>query len=447
MKIFKQILLTITVSMILGSLTQCAAGQIPAIEWGLSETQGPRKTQEDRFVADTKQGLFAVLDGHGGETSSQRASELIPRLATQYASSSPAQAWQQIIDGIEAQLRQENATDGSTLIGAIIKDGIATIANLGDARAIHIRGRNIVRDANQLHATTDFKPTDKLEIDRILLAGGLVFNKRVNGTLAVSRALGDFDLKLPAIKEMYLKDVDGNITTDESMLQMADGITADWVSSQAAIYNWQLLPGDILILACDGLWDTVKNTEIPDLIGDKLTELTQDEGFNSNFDPIIDFENVEFVQGQYVQRKEDGNPTLAMIARHLRDLTIQRGSTDNVTVLVIKYNGPQASVAQGATASTAQPARLPAPLSAVALGTLGAQAAARVTQIVTGIPAPITAEQAAKFKAAATARVVDISALPQPMTVQRALPPAPAATGPKLPPPPIFGASVGSAKS
>lgn len=41
----------------------------------------------------------------------------------------------------------------------------------------------------------DHKPNDKIELDRIIKAGGFVQYNRVNGTLSLSRALGDFKFK------------------------------------------------------------------------------------------------------------------------------------------------------------------------------------------------------------------------------------------------------------
>ena len=41
----------------------------------------------------------------------------------------------------------------------------------------------------------DHKPSNELEKERIQNAGGSVMIQRVNGSLAVSRALGDFEYK------------------------------------------------------------------------------------------------------------------------------------------------------------------------------------------------------------------------------------------------------------
>jgi len=41
----------------------------------------------------------------------------------------------------------------------------------------------------------DHKPSDKTEKDRIYKTGAELINGRINGSLNVSRAIGDFDLK------------------------------------------------------------------------------------------------------------------------------------------------------------------------------------------------------------------------------------------------------------
>lgn len=51
------------------------------------------------------------------------------------------------------------------------------------------------RKGNNLFVTEDHKPGLDKERKRIEKAGGSVMVQRVNGTLAVSRALGDFDYK------------------------------------------------------------------------------------------------------------------------------------------------------------------------------------------------------------------------------------------------------------
>lgn len=91
-------------------------------------------------------------------------------------------------------------------------------ANVGDARAI------LCRNGKALRLSYDHKGSDENEGKRIASAGGLVLNNRVNGVLAVTRALGD----------AYLKDlVTGHPYTTETVIQP----DAD----------------EFVILACDGV--------------------------------------------------------------------------------------------------------------------------------------------------------------------------------------------------
>lgn len=91
-------------------------------------------------------------------------------------------------------------------------------ANVGDARII------LCRNGKALRLSYDHKGSDENEGKRIANAGGLILNNRVNGVLAVTRALGD----------AYMKDlVTGHPYTTETVIQ-AD---AD----------------EFIILACDGV--------------------------------------------------------------------------------------------------------------------------------------------------------------------------------------------------
>lgn len=100
-------------------------------------------------------------------------------------------------------------------------------ANVGDARII------LCRNGKALRLSYDHKGMDENEGRRISKAGGLILNNRVNGVLAVTRALGD----------SYLKDlVTGHPYTTETVIQ------AD--------------QDEFLILACDGVSTIYQSTNI-----------------------------------------------------------------------------------------------------------------------------------------------------------------------------------------
>ncbi|QSZ35055.1 hypothetical protein DSL72_007919 [Monilinia vaccinii-corymbosi] len=104
-------------------------------------------------------------------------------------------------------------------------------ANVGDARIV------LCRNGKALRLSYDHKGSDENEGKRVTNAGGLILNNRVNGVLAVTRALGD----------AYMKDlVTGHPYTTETVIQPDSD--------------------EFIILACDGLWDVCSDQEAVDLI-------------------------------------------------------------------------------------------------------------------------------------------------------------------------------------
>lgn len=91
----------------------------------------------------------------------------------------------------DGQLRRQNILrSGSTSVTCVIRvvDGrrMLFVANVGDSRAVLCRGGKAQR------MTIDHKASLPEEAKRIRDAGGFIGrNKRVNGVLAISRALGD----------------------------------------------------------------------------------------------------------------------------------------------------------------------------------------------------------------------------------------------------------------
>lgn len=101
---------------------------------------------------------------------------------------------------------------------AAARQRVLYTANVGDARIV------LCRNGKALRLSYDHKGSDENEGKRISNAGGLILNNRVNGVLAVTRALGD----------SYLKDlVTGHPYTTETVIQPDID--------------------EFLILACDGV--------------------------------------------------------------------------------------------------------------------------------------------------------------------------------------------------
>src|SRR3990167_3334854 len=79
------------------------------------------------------------------------------------------------------------------------------ICNLGDSRVCFwVNGGNIV------YQTRDHTPSDEDEYERVIRAGGFIKNNRVNGSLAVTRAFGDWDFK--TLNDGTIDHLDGPVT-------------------------------------------------------------------------------------------------------------------------------------------------------------------------------------------------------------------------------------------
>lgn len=154
-----------------------------------------------------------------------------------------------------------NDTSGCTAVAALIvpQEGSEGrkiyVANAGDSRSV----LGLAGTAKAM--SFDHKPGNPEEHSRILNAGGFVEFDRVNGNLALSRAIGDFEFKqngaLPAEKQI--------VTADPQV------ISHDWTGEE-----------EFLVLACDGIWDCLSNQQVVDLVrrgiaqGKELDVITED---------------------------------------------------------------------------------------------------------------------------------------------------------------------------
>lgn len=240
------------------------------LKYGLSSMQGWRIEMEDAHsaiigVPDQKDNVswFAVFDGHAGARVSAhcshhlldciRASDDFTCNLQQEHTLSQEEMMEGIKKGIlkgflelDEKLRKipEVASgedkSGTTAVCALISQKYLIIANCGDSRSL------VCTAGKPVLATQDHKPSNELEKERIQNAGGSVMIQRVNGSLAVSRALGDFEYK----------NVDGK------------GPTEQLVSPEPEFY---VKPREedsdqFLVLACDGVWDVMSNEDICNFI-------------------------------------------------------------------------------------------------------------------------------------------------------------------------------------
>lgn len=149
------------------------------------------------------------------------------------------------IDAYMHKLARQDTWDrsGSTAAAVMISQHYIYFINCGDSRTLLCKNGQVV------FYTEDHKPFNPREKERIQNAGGSVMLQRVNGSLAVSRALGDFDFK----------EVDWRPQTEQL------------VSPEPEVYELKRSPEDeFLILACDGVWDAIGNEELCAFVRSRL---------------------------------------------------------------------------------------------------------------------------------------------------------------------------------
>ncbi|XP_046394221.1 probable protein phosphatase 2C T23F11.1 isoform X2 [Ischnura elegans] len=217
---------------------------------GSSCMQGWRINMEDSHTHilslpdDPGTAFFGVYDGHGGAKVAQHAGKHLHKFISkrpEYKSGNIEEAIRQGFLEID-QAMQETLGDelaGSTAVIVIIKDNKLYCGNVGDSRAIASIGGKVEV------LSLDHKPSNDVEMKRIQAAGGWVEYNRVNGNLALSRALGDF-----MFKKNEKKRAEEQIVTAYPDVEVRQ-LTPDW---------------EFVLLACDGIWDVMSNEEVVDFV-------------------------------------------------------------------------------------------------------------------------------------------------------------------------------------
>ncbi|CAG9943930.1 unnamed protein product [Clonostachys rosea f. rosea IK726] len=184
------------------------------------------ETGEDRLA------FFGVFDGHGGDKVALFAGANIHNIVSKQDTFKSGDYAQSLKDGFLATDRAilndpkyEEEVSGCTACVGLIAGKKIYLANAGDSRGVlGIKGR-----AKPL--SQDHKPQLETEKNRITAAGGFVDFGRVNGNLALSRAIGDFEFKKSAELSpenqivTAFPDVDVHDLTDED----------EFLSSQAVV--------------------------------------------------------------------------------------------------------------------------------------------------------------------------------------------------------------------
>lgn len=137
-----------------------------------------------------------------------------------------------VSEGADAKSEAKNPeTERAKLKGAASRQRVLYTANVGDARII------LCRSGKALRLSYDHKGSDENEGKRITNAGGLILNNRVNGVLAVTRALGDSYMKDLVTGHPYTTETVVQPDMDEFIIIACDGVSATTLSLMTVLAN------------------------------------------------------------------------------------------------------------------------------------------------------------------------------------------------------------------
>jgi protein phosphatase PTC1 len=216
---------------------------------------------------------MAVFDGHAGKEASAYCADnmhlFLESLLNQQKELDIPSCMTESFTVTHQRMKSHKSGDGNfvesgtTALIALFKENDLFIANAGDSRAVLCKNKTA-----QL-ITEDHKPTTERELKRInAITGGFVIKNRVQGKLAVARAIGDYKLN-PYVTE--IPDVFGPFK---------------WIDPEY----------EFLILACDGLWDVMEEQKACDYVrrcrdpreaAIKLRDWAYDERSKDNISVIV----------------------------------------------------------------------------------------------------------------------------------------------------------------
>ncbi|XP_039840626.1 protein phosphatase 2C 53-like, partial [Panicum virgatum] len=259
--------------------------------------------------------FFGVYDGHGGVQVANYCRERIHSVLIEELSKAEESVSGADLSGLESQKQWEKGcafvdcfnrvdaevggnaataakpvapdTVGSTAVVAVVCSSHIIVANCGDSRAVLCRGKQ------PLALSVDHKPNREDEYARIEVQGGKVIQwngYRVLGVLAMSRSIGDRYLK-PYIIPVPEVTIVARAKDDEC-----------------------------LILASDGLWDVMSNEEVCDAARKRIL--------------LWHKKNAEASSSAQISGDSPDQAAQAA-AEYLSKLALQKGSKDNITVVVV----------------------------------------------------------------------------------------------------------------
>ena len=217
----------------------------------------------NNFNKESYRHLFCIFDGHGGDITAKLCAKKYPEIFRKCLLESPfdyESALKKSFFLMDKEIEKLKVNEvGNTATVVFINNRLLYCANVGDSSCA------LLGKTNEF-ITVEHKCTNKKEMKRIEKEGGKIIDDRLGGILAVSRGLGDFDLKTKGLScepNIVKKLIDHSL--------------------------------NYCVLASDGVWDVLSPDEVSKLIQNKkvddmakiIVETAMDRGSEDNISCIV----------------------------------------------------------------------------------------------------------------------------------------------------------------
>jgi serine/threonine protein phosphatase PrpC len=205
------------------------------------------------YMGDNDKILLMLHDGHNGDSVAKISNERFPIIFKENLENNLFDVEKSLIESFE-QLDEELNTYseiGSTSLIVYItfeEDKLILYsANIGDTRCL------LIKENLSIRLSKDHKATNKEESERVVKCGGVIYNNRLNGYLAITRSLGDFKYKnlnsglisIPYINKIEIEKTDKfvvmgsdgiwDVITDEMAFEISSKYTSSSILSQVFV--------------------------------------------------------------------------------------------------------------------------------------------------------------------------------------------------------------------
>ncbi|KNA19599.1 hypothetical protein SOVF_059960 [Spinacia oleracea] len=238
---------------------------VPKIRSGSFSDIGQRKFMEDEhiriddlslhlgsmFTCPKPSAFYGVFDGHGGPEAAAYVRNNVNRFFFEDVNFPESSELNDLfLEGVEDCLRKAflladlalsddcsiSTSSGTTALTALVLGRLLLVANAGDCRAV------LCRKGEAIDMSQDHRPTYPSEKQRVEELGAYIDDGYLNGVLSVTRALGDWDMKLP-------KGSPSPLIAEPELRQII--LTED---------------DEFLIIGCDGIWDVLSSQQAVSIV-------------------------------------------------------------------------------------------------------------------------------------------------------------------------------------